>query len=72
MKAKETIQETAEIRKRLKTIRKHLKKNGIKQQKLVDITGMKKQNVSKLLLSQWTPKNINGILAKIENYYSLN
>ena len=72
MKAKETIHEFPEIRKRLKTIKKHLTKHGIKQQKVVEIVGMKKQNVSKLLLNQWTPKNIDAILTKIEKHYSLN
>jgi predicted XRE-type DNA-binding protein len=71
------IKTTPEIRvlkKRLRKVKNHIKKWDIKQQALCKILGMKRQNVSKLMIGKWTPKpnNLKKIIETLENYYSLN
>lgn len=72
MTGKETIPESTIIRKRVNRLRKHMVKFGIKQTKVAELVAMNKQNFHKLLNGQWTPKNIDSILCKIEKHYSLN
>jgi predicted XRE-type DNA-binding protein len=69
-----TTPELKVLKKRLRKVKNHIKKWDIKQQAVCRILGMKKQNVSKLLIGKWTPtpKNLNEIVTKLEKYYSLN
>lgn len=69
-----TTPEIRVLRKRLRKVKNHIEKWDIKQTALCKILGMKRQNVSKLLLGTWTPtpKNYEQILEKLEKHYSLN